>query len=118
MAMKLTGNTIVITGGGSGIGRALAQRFNDGGNVVIVAGRRAAALEETIRGRNDMHAYSLDVADAASISSFAGEVVAAHPDLNVLVNNAGVMRSEDLTATRDLGDAEATIVTNLLAPSV
>jgi uncharacterized oxidoreductase len=114
--MKLTGNTILITGGGSGIGRALAHRFNDRGNVVIVAGRRAAALEETINGRKNMHAYSLDVTDAASIARFAAEVVAAHPDLNILVNNAGVMRPEDLTATRALDDAEATVVTNLLGP--
>lgn len=114
--MKTTGNTILITGGGSGIGRELAQRFNDLGNTVIVAGRRMEALRETIAGREGMHAMALDIEDPAAISAFAKRVAAEHPALNVLINNAGVMRREDLTRTRDLQDAEATIVTNLLGP--
>jgi uncharacterized oxidoreductase len=114
--MKMTGNTILITGGGSGIGRELALRFHALGNEVIVAGRRLDRLEETTAGREGMHPYVLDMEDPARIAAFAERVVAAHPNLNVLVNNAGIMRREDLTRRRDLRDAEETIVTNLLGP--
>jgi uncharacterized oxidoreductase len=114
--MKMTGNTILITGGGSGIGRELALRFNELGNRVIVAGRRMEALQETILGRDGMHAMTLDVEDSEEIIGFAQRLLAAHPELNVLINNAGVMRREDLTRARDLSDAEETIITNLLGP--
>ncbi|MEG3180345.1 SDR family oxidoreductase [Sphingomonas sp. LT1P40] len=114
--MQPTGNTILITGGGSGIGAALAQRFHDAGNTVIVAGRRREALEETIAGRPNMHAITIDIDSADAIEAFAREVIAAHPTLNILVNNAGIMRSEDIAGHRDLADAEATITTNLLGP--
>lgn len=114
--MKTSGNTILVTGGGSGIGRGLAQRLHDQGNTVIVAGRRRDALEETIAGRAGMHAVTLDIEDPAAIAAFAARIVADHPALNVLVNNAGIMRYEDITQKRDLADAEATIVTNILGP--
>lgn len=114
--MKMTGNTILITGGGSGIGRELALRFNALGNTVIIAGRRKEALERTIAGREGMHAMVGNVEDPEAIAAFAKRVVAEHPALNVLINNAGIMRREDLTRTRDLRDAEETIVTNLFGP--
>src|SRR5690606_23528830 len=114
--MKTSGNTILITGGGSGIGRALAHRFHDLGNEVIVAGRRRDALEATAAGRERMSAWVLDVGDADAIGGFARRVTAAHPQLNVLINGAGIMRSENAAAARDLGDAEATVATNLLGP--
>ena len=114
--MRTTGNTILVTGGGTGIGQALAHRLHDAGNVVIVAGRRREALAETIAGRARMSALELDVQDAASIAAAARRVTEEHPELNVLVNNAGIMRSEELGAQRDLADAEATITTNLLGP--
>ncbi|MDQ8726671.1 SDR family oxidoreductase [Bradyrhizobium sp. LHD-71] len=114
--MRTTGNTILITGGGSGIGRELALRFNALGNTVIVAGRRMAALEQVIAGREGMHAMTLDVEDPEKIATFAKQVISEHPQLNVLINNAGIMRHEDLARKRDLGDAEETIVTNLLGP--
>jgi uncharacterized oxidoreductase len=114
--MKMSGNTVLITGGGSGIGRELARRFHALGNQVIVAGRRGDALEETIGGRDGMHAMTLDVEDAAAIEAFAARLLAEHPTLNVLVNNAGIMRREDLTGYRDLRDAEETVATNLLGP--
>ncbi len=114
--MKLEGNTILVTGGGSGIGAALAQRFHDLGNKVIVAGRRREALEHAIAGRPGMHIMTFDIDSAEGISSFAKALLAAHPDLNILINNAGIMRFEALDAPRDLTDAEATITTNLLGP--
>ncbi len=112
--MEISGNTILITGGGSGIGRALAHRFNELGNAVIVTGRHMAPLTETIGERKHMSAYLLDVEDPAAIKSFAGSLLGDHPGLNVIINNAGVMRYEDMTSARDLGDAETMVMTNLL----
>ncbi len=114
--MKTSGNTILITGGGSGIGRALAHRLNDAGNTVIIAGRRLGTLEEAIGERTTMHALELDVERADGMADFAARLLRDHPRLDVVVNNAGIMRVEDLTGARDLADAEATIVTNLLGP--
>lgn len=114
--MKVRGNTILVTGGGSGIGEALAKCFHDSGNKVIVAGRRAEALAQAIDGRPNMTAMTLDVNGAEGAADFARRLIAEHPDLNVLVNNAGIMRYENIAAQRDLADAEATIATNLLGP--
>lgn len=114
--MKFQGNTILITGGGSGIGRELARRWHALGNEVIVAGRRQEALDGTIAGRDGMFAYPLDIDDPSAIEGFAAKLVERHPRLNVLINNAGVMRYEDLTVRRDLRDAEETVITNLLGP--
>ena len=114
--MKTSGNTILITGGGSGIGREMARWWHAHGNTVIVAGRNRASLEETTGGADDFHATTFDVSDAADIARFAAEVVQRFPAINVLVNNAGVMRFEDVTSGRNLTDAEETIATNLLGP--
>ena len=107
---------MLITGGGSGIGRELARRFADNGNIVIVAGRRADALAETIAGRTNMSAATVDVDDPGTLAGFAARMTAEHPELNVLMNNAGIMREEDISSPRDLSDAEATLITNLLGP--
>jgi len=114
--MKTSGNTILVSGGGSGIGFAIAQRWHDAGNTVIVTGRNAAKLDSAIAGRANMHAATLDVTDPAAILAFAAEIVAKFPALNILVNNAGIMGYEDATAARDLTLAEDTVVTNLLGP--
>lgn len=114
--MKMQGNSILVTGGGSGIGRELARRFHALGNEVVVAGRKQQALDETIGGRDGMHAMVVDVDDAGAVQAFADRLIAAHPGLNVVVNNAGILRREDLTRSRDLRDTEATIATNLLGP--
>jgi uncharacterized oxidoreductase len=114
--MKLHGNTILITGGGSGIGEALAQRLADLGNTVIVAGRRVEALQGAIAGRPSMHAVALDIDSGDAIAGFAEKLLADFPALNVVINNAGIMRFETLDTARDLADAEATITTNLLGP--
>jgi uncharacterized oxidoreductase len=114
--MKTTGNTILLSGGGSGIGLALAQRWHDAGNVVIITGRNAAKLDAAVAGRANLHAMTLDITDAPAIAAFAKEVIARFPALNILVNNAGVMMYEAVDAARDLADAETTVITNLLGP--
>ena len=114
--MKTSGNTILMTGGGSGIGAALAHRFHDRGDTVIIAGRRREALEHAAAGRERIHVVTLDVEDPAAVDAFARQIVAEFPALNVLFNNAGIMKFEDLTGRRDLADAEATVAINLLGP--
>jgi uncharacterized oxidoreductase len=115
--MEISGNTILITGGGSGIGRGLAEAFHAQGNKVIIAGRRQAVLDETVAANPGMAALTLDIEDPAAIAHFAERATAEHPDLNVLINNAGIMRNETLrTPPPDLADSEAIIVTNLLGP--
>ena len=114
--MQTSGNTILITGGGSGIGRELAHKWHGLGNTVIVAGRTQASLDETAAGHANIHTMIVDVGDADDLARFAKKVVEVHPAINVLVNNAGIMRFEDITEERELGDAEATIATNLLGP--
>lgn len=115
--MKLTGNTILITGGATGIGREFATRFHALGNKVIIAGRRQAALSEMAASYPGMSYAQLDIQDPAAIRRFADSIVNDHPDLNVIINNAGIMPTEDLLATDyDISVAEAVIETNLLAP--
>lgn len=115
--MKISGNTILVTGGNAGIGRALAEALQKEGNKVVITGRREAALRETVAANPGMDYAVLDVADAQAIKDFAAEIVKTHPALNVIVNNAGIMIPEDLTADPvDLAVAEATITTNLLGP--
>jgi uncharacterized oxidoreductase len=114
--MKTSGNTILITGGGSGIGRELAQRFHDLGNTVIVSGRTLSSLEGTIAGRANMQALTFDASDAASIEAFAADAIARFPAINMLFNNAGVMTNEDLTRTGDTAVAEQIFTTNVLGP--
>ena len=115
--MNATGNTILITGGGSGIGRGLAEAFHKQGNQVIIAGRRESMLNETVAANPGMRSLTLNIEDPAAIKSFAAKVAADFPSLNVLINNAGIMKPENLAADPiDLSTAESIITTNLLGP--
>ena len=114
--MKLRGNTILITGGGSGIGEALAHRFHDLGNTIIIAGRGQDRLEKAAAGRANIIPITLDVTDNQAIKAFSHRVVVEHPALNVLINNAGITRFEEVDRSHDLTVMEETITTNLLGP--
>jgi uncharacterized oxidoreductase len=113
--MKLSRNTVVITGGGSGIGRGLAEALHTKGNKVVIAGRDTAKLKAVVEANPGMKARQLDVDDPAAIRSFARQVADDFPALNVLINNAGIMRAENLISG-ETDTAEVTISTNLLGP--
>ncbi|WP_407542553.1 SDR family oxidoreductase (plasmid) [Deinococcus radiomollis] len=115
--MNITGNTILITGGNSGIGRGLAEAFHKLGNTVVIAGRRQQTLDEVTAANPGINSVVLDVDDANSVRAVVAQVIREHPALNVLINNAGIMRTESVHALPEMLDAaEETITTNLLGP--
>jgi uncharacterized oxidoreductase len=114
-AMQISGNTILVTGGNSGLGRRFAEEFARRGNRVIITGRKQATIDEVVAANPGMIGYVLDVQDAQAIGNFAARITAEHPDLNVVIHNAGIMAAEDLTAP-DPQLAEDIVSTNLLGP--
>jgi len=114
--MNISGNTILITGGGSGIGRALAEALHAKGNQVIIAGRRESVLDEVTAANPGMASMLLDIQDKADIEAFARQAVERFPNLDAVLNNAGIMKPEDIPAAKDPAIAEETIATNLLGP--
>jgi uncharacterized oxidoreductase len=113
--MQMTGNTVLVTGGGTGIGRGLGESLHRLGNRVVIAGRRNEPLQDVARANPGIEYLSLDQGDPADIRRFSTELTDAYPELNVLVNNAGIQRVEDLI-TGDVGAAEQTVAINLLGP--
>ena len=114
--MKLTGNTIFITGGGSGIGKALAEALHQRGNKVIISGRRKSHLAKAVEANPGMDSIELDIADPASIRRVSAELISRYPKLNVLINNAGIMQVDDVAGDTDDELITSTIATNLMGP--
>jgi uncharacterized oxidoreductase len=114
--MKLTGNTIFITGGGTGIGRGLAEALHKLGNKVIISGRRKEHLDATTTANPGMHSVELNIADPANIAAVAKKLIADYPALNVLINNAGIMLIDDAAEKIDDQLLTSTVTTNLLGP--
>jgi len=114
--MQLTGNTVFITGGTSGISRGLAEALHKAGNVVIISGRRVELLDEVTRLNPGMKSVRLDVTDAADIERVARQLVRDYPSLNVLINNAGIMTEDDASTVMDDSVLVRLVTTNLLAP--
>ncbi|EJC83244.1 short-chain dehydrogenase, teichoic and lipoteichoic acid D-alanine esterification [Rhizobium leguminosarum bv. trifolii WSM2297] len=112
--MQMTGNTILITGGTSGIGRGLAEAFHKLDNQVIIAGRRQSRLDEITAANPGMIGFQLNVQDPEAIDAFATRVREKMPELNVLINNAGISRPESLPGGSDLSIARNIIETNIL----
>jgi uncharacterized oxidoreductase len=114
--MKLQGNTILITGGGSGIGRGLAEALHKLGNKVIISGRRKSNLDTTTKANPGMASIELDIANPASISAVVRNLITEFPNLNVLINNAGIMQFDNAAGKIDEVLLTSTVTTNLLGP--
>jgi uncharacterized oxidoreductase len=114
--MDLSGNTVLITGGATGIGLELARQLLARGNEVIICGRRRERLEEAKTMHPALHARVANVADPRDREDLLGFVERHFPSLNVLVNNAGVQHLVDFTNPEHLQRAEEEIAINLLAP--
>lgn len=115
--MALISRTILITGGNSGIGLALARALQARGNRIVITGRKEASLSAVLAANPAMAGYVLDVTDAAALAAFPARVIAEHPDLDTVILNAGIMEAEDYTGDPvDPEVARRTIATNLTAP--
>jgi uncharacterized oxidoreductase len=114
--MQITGRTVLITGGTSGIGLGLAERLRAEGNTVVVAGRRKALLDEIVETRPGLAAVELDVTDPVSVQAAFDEVTTRFPDVDVLVNNAGIALYEDLRTGDGVEAAVDVVATNLVGP--
>jgi len=115
--MQLTSNTILVTGGGSGIGLALAKRFAMRGNRVVICGRRAAILAEAKQAVPSFDTLQGDVSTEAGRIEIAKQAVSRFPNLNALVNNAGIQnRPAPLLQSQDWSAHRAELAINLEAP--
>lgn len=113
--MNITGNTIFIPGATSGIGLALALRLQAAGNTVVIGGRRTDVLER-LATEHGLATVTIDTTDPASVLAARGQVLAEHPELNVLVAMAGVMNAEDVRSADFLAEAERIVDTNINGP--
>ncbi len=114
--MKLAGNKILITGGGSGIGLGLTERFLKEGNQVLICGRRASVLEEAQAKHPDVITRVCDLSVESDRMALYDWIAAEHPDLNVLINNAGIQNWMSISDADFYSRAKAEITTNIEAP--
>lgn len=112
--MKLSGNTVMITGGSSGIGYEFAAQLLKRGNTIIITGRDQSRLEQAQRNLPGIHTFQSDISEARAISSLFNTVIQNFPSLNVLINNAGIMRKINLlNQVNGVEDVSCEIETNL-----
>jgi uncharacterized oxidoreductase len=114
--MQLAAHTVLITGGASGIGSALAERFLRAGSEVAVCGRRADKLAEAKARHPGMKTFVCDVGKGSDRIALLDWAVQELPGLDVLVNNAGIQRRVRLTEPGDLEALREEIAINLEAP--
>ena len=114
--MKLSGNKLLITGGASGIGLGLTERFIADGNTVIICGRRADVLQAVAEKDPSIITRVCDLANESHRTALYQWVAEQHPDLNVLVNNAGIQNWMGVDDADFYQKAEAEVTTNVLAP--
>ncbi|GAB2544991.1 SDR family oxidoreductase [Rufibacter soli] len=115
--MKLAGNTVLVTGGASGIGLAIAERFLKAGSTVIICGRRPDKLQEAQQKHPALHTRVCDVANEADRVALLEWATASFPQLNVLVNNAGIQRRlNPVVQQEDWQETQQEIAINLEAP--
>jgi len=114
--MKLSGNTILITGGSAGIGLAFAKKFLELDNEVIITGRDQAKLDAAVKEHPKLKTLRSDAGDPKAIAALAREIEQKYPKLNVLFNNAGIMVYRNLGVTDDLGALTSEIEINLSGP--
>jgi uncharacterized oxidoreductase len=115
--MRMTNNTILITGGGSGIGRGLAEAFHKLDNQVVIAGRDQKKLDEVTTANPGMRSLTVDMANTDSVLSFAAKITSEFPSLDVVILNARIKRPENILNQKEpLSDVDVTIATNLTGP--
>ena len=113
--MKLTNDTILITGGSSGIGLEMAEQLLALGNTVIVTGRKEEKLNQVKKTYPKLHIYTVDVTEITSIQTLYKQVVTDFPSLNILINNAGMMCAINFQTANSEGITEE-VTTNLAGP--
>lgn len=115
--MKLSGNTILITGGGSGIGFEFAKQLVQRGNKVIVTGRSQKKLDDAKRNLPQIQTITNDISQPAQIEELFAKVTKEHPELNVVINNAGIMKEINIhKSVLSLLQLTEEIETNLMGP--
>ena len=115
--MKLTKNTILVTGGSNGIGLEFAKQFLNLGNTVIITGRDQSRLDEVKKAYPALHIFRSDASKPDDIKSLYENVTKQFPELNVLINNAGIMRKMNLNDTSmDMENINQEIAINLSGP--
>ncbi|HUX61607.1 MAG TPA: SDR family NAD(P)-dependent oxidoreductase [Ignavibacteriaceae bacterium] len=114
--MRLSGNTVIITGGTSGIGLVFAEKYLELGSKVVICGRREDRLNDIKKKHPGITTKRCDVNDSAERASLATWVIENYPEVNVLINNAGIQLLADLTHQINLDKVHNEVETNLIAP--
>src|ERR1022692_4747627 len=114
--MKISGNTIFITGGTSGLGLAFVERYLELGNKVIICGRREDRLKSLKTKHPSLITFKCDVSDSLQREKITSSIIQEHPDVNILMNNAGIQLVADLTKPVNIDNIKLEIETNLTAP--